>query len=192
VGGGGSNDQPPLSLETIARARVMGTEEPPRDLASFLTFALGGETFALPLRRAREIVRCDSVTRVPGMPAWMRGVMNVRGSVVPVIDLAPRIGRPPTVLGQRSCALLLDVDWEGETALIAILLQTFGRVFSIRESEVEPPPPFGTRLRADWLQGLVPDGAGFARVLDADRALSPAELLSEAPTAVQDTPKGPA
>ncbi|MBN2370798.1 MAG: purine-binding chemotaxis protein CheW [Vicinamibacteria bacterium] len=142
--------------------------------SSFLTFWIGGELFALPLDRAREIARCEAVTKVPNTPPCLRGVMNLRGTVIPVVDLAPRLDRSLTAIGARTCIVMLDVDWTGETLTMGLLVESVGHALA---AAVDEPPSFGTRLRAELLAGLVPVGESFAAVLDADRALSSQELL---------------
>ncbi len=148
--------------------------------ASYLTFWLAGEEYALPLARAREIVRCEAITKVPQTAAWLRGVTNVRGSVVPVIDLAPRLGRPETAVGARTSILLVEVDWVGDLLIMGVLIDAVGRVLTVAPEEVQATPSFGTRLRADLLSGLIPADGRFAAILDADRALAPKELLPRA------------
>jgi purine-binding chemotaxis protein CheW len=148
-----------------------------RPQASFLTFWIAGEEYAVPLERAVEIVRCESLTAVPQTPPWLRGVMNVRGSVIPVVDLGPRLGGGAVRLGQRTCALMLETDWSGEAVGMGLLVEAVGRVVSIAPEAIESVPAIGMRMRPDLLSGLIPVDGGFAPVLDADRVLSPGELL---------------
>jgi purine-binding chemotaxis protein CheW len=148
-----------------------------RPRVSFLTFWIAGEEYALPLERAVEIVRCESLTKVPQTPAWLRGVMNVRGAVVPVVDLAARLGSAEVPLGRRACALMIETDWSGESLGMGLLVEAVGRVVSVDREAVESVPTFGTRMRPELLAGLIPVDEGFAAVIDADRVLSAQELL---------------
>jgi purine-binding chemotaxis protein CheW len=151
-------------------------------LADYLTFWIAGEEYALPLARAREIVRSESITAVPDTPSWLRGVTNIRGAVIPVIDLAPRLGYSETPIDRRTAILLIEVDWIGDCIVIGLLVEAIGRVASTTLDEIEVAPPFGTRMRPNLLAGLIPVDGRFALILDADVALSPNELLPRAGT----------
>lgn len=148
-----------------------------RPRVSFLTFWVAGEEYALPLERAVEIVRCEALTAVPQTPPWLRGVMNVRGSVVPVVDLAPRLGGGEVALGERTCALMIETDWSGEAVGMGLLVEAVGRVVSVAPEQIESVPALGTRMRPELLSGLIPVDDHFAPVLDVDRVLSAGELL---------------
>ena len=163
-----------------------------RAKASFLTFWIAAEEYAVPLERAVEIVRCESLTKVPQTPPWLRGVMNVRGAVVPVVDLGPRLGGAEVILGARTCALMIETDWSGESLGMGLLVEAVGQVVSVDREAVQSVPTFGTRMRPELLGGLIPVNDGFAAVLDADRVLSPEELLpGETPVAVPSAPVQP-
>jgi purine-binding chemotaxis protein CheW len=158
------------------------SHEAPGSRASYLTVWIGGDEYALPLARALEVVRCEAITEVPNAAVWLRGVMSVRGSVVPIVDLAPRMRLPASPVGRRSCVLLIDVDWRGESATLGLLVEAVGRVLAVDPHVVEPVPSFGTRLRRGLLVGLIPAGERFALVLDVDRALSADELAPSGPS----------
>jgi purine-binding chemotaxis protein CheW len=145
--------------------------------SNYLTFWIAGDEYALPLARAREIVRCESITRVPHTPPWLRGVTNIRGSVIPVVDLAPRLGCDETLIGPRSAALLIEVDWTGDCLVMGLLVDAVGRVASLAADAIDDTPSFGTRMRPDLLQGLIQVDQRFALVLNVDAALSASELL---------------
>jgi purine-binding chemotaxis protein CheW len=146
-------------------------------LANYLTFWIAGEHYALPLARAREIVRCESVTKVPDTPAWLRGVTNIRGTVIPVIDLAPRLGSAETAAGQRTAILLIEVDWTGEHMVLGLLIEAVGQVAAVAPEAIGATPPFGTRINTRLLVGLMPVDGRFALILDIDAVLSAKELL---------------
>jgi purine-binding chemotaxis protein CheW len=148
-----------------------------RPPTSFLTFWIGGDLFALPLARAREIARCDAITKVPNTPPCLRGVTNLRGTVIPVVDLAPRFDRSLTTIGARTCIVVLEVDWTGESLTMGLVVDSVGHVSAIETEIVSTSSSFSTRARADLLSSLVPFGRTFAAVLDVDRALSAQEVL---------------
>jgi purine-binding chemotaxis protein CheW len=151
-----------------------------KPLASYLTFWIAGDEYALPLARAREIVRCESITQVPHTPAWLRGVTNIRGMVIPVVDLAPRFGCAETHIARRTAILLVEVDWTGDCMVLGLLVEAVGRVASMALDEVEVTPPFGTRMPPDLLAGLIPVDQRFALILNADAALSADQLQPRA------------
>lgn len=143
-----------------------------------LTFRLGGEEYAVPILRVREILQYEEVTRVPGAPPTIRGVLNLRGSVVPVVDLAVKFGLPPTEATRRTCIVIVEVEREGERTVMGVVCDAVSQVMELGEADVEPPPSFGTRVRTDFLHGMARVGSRFALMLDLDRLLSSAELLS--------------
>jgi purine-binding chemotaxis protein CheW len=164
--------------------------------AQYLTFHLGEEEYAVGILRVREILEYRSVTRVPLTPPWIRGVLNLRGSVVPVIDLAAKLGLAPTAAGRRTCIVLVEVleaadgpeaggreDFlagpEREATVLGILVDAVRQVVELLPGDVEPLPSFGTPVRIEYLLGMaklkVDDG--FALLLDLDRVLSTEELL---------------
>jgi purine-binding chemotaxis protein CheW len=146
-------------------------------ITSFLTFWIADEQYALPLARAREIVRCETVTKVPDTPPWLRGVTNIRGNVIPVVDLAPRLGCGETPCGRRAAILLIEMDWTGECMVLGLLVEAVGRVVGVAPAEIEAAPPFGTRIKPNLLAGVLPVNDRFALILDIDSALSANELL---------------
>jgi purine-binding chemotaxis protein CheW len=146
--------------------------------ADYLTFFIAGEEYAVTLEKVREVIPYDTVTRVPGMPAPVRGVTNLRGNVVPVIDLALKFRLPEIPLSARACIVLVEMEIEGAPSLMGLLTEAVGQVLSLAAGDLLPPPAFGAPIRTDFLQGMAQVGKKFALVLDIDRVLSPAELAS--------------
>lgn len=159
------------------------------EVMQYLTFQLGGEEYALGILRVREIIQWQEVTRVPTAPAAIRGVLNLRGSVVPVVDLGVRFGLGATEPTRRTCIVIVEVDGEGERTVMGIIADAVSQVMELGEGDIEPPPSFGTRVRMDYLRGMARLGDRFALVLDVDRLLSTAELLS-AGAAAAAAPEG--
>src|SRR3954468_22996091 len=106
----------------------------------YLTFSLMGEEYAVGILKVREILEYDVVTRVPKAPAWVRGAINLRGRVVPVVDLAVRFGQPPAEISKRTCIVILDVDMDGDTTVIGILADSVSQVIDLKPEETLPPP----------------------------------------------------
>ena len=144
----------------------------------YLTFLLGGETFAIGILNVKEIIEYGNVTTVPMMPDFVRGVINLRGAVVPVIDLAMRFSRPASPITRRSCIVLIEVEAEGEQYYIGITVDAVNEVLEIPGSEIEPPPTFGAKIRSDFIGGMGKIEGKFVIILDADKVLSVDEMAS--------------
>lgn len=142
----------------------------------YLTFVLSGETFAIPILGVKEIIEYEHVTNVPLMPAFIRGVINLRGSVVPVVDLAVRFGRNSAATSKRTCIVILEAHKNADGQDIGVVVDQVNAVLDILPSDIEPPPAFGTRIRADYIRGMAKIRERFVIVLDVDRVLSIDEL----------------
>ncbi|MEO9384480.1 chemotaxis protein CheW [Chromobacterium phragmitis] len=151
------------------------------EIRQFLTFQLVGETFAIGILRIREILEYVKPTSVPLMPPFIRGVMNLRGAVVPVIDLSLRFGREETGINRRTCIVIIEIEHEELWQLIGVLVDTVHEVLAIPDSEIEPPPQFGSKIRVDFISGMAKVDNRFVVLLDVDKVLSVGEmsLLSE-------------
>ncbi len=152
----------------------------------YLTFMIGGEEYAVSLLKVREIVEYRPVTRIPRMPAWVRGVMNLRGNVVPVIDLAIKFGQAPNEVGKLTCIVIVEIELDGEGTVMGVITDTVSQVIELKREDIETPPAFGTRVRVDYLLGMARSGSKFCLLLDTDAVLSVdelAELSTSLPTA---------
>ncbi|WP_437561205.1 chemotaxis protein CheW [Sorangium sp. So ce542] len=149
-------------------------------VSQYISFIIAGDEYALNIVRAREIVEHSRTSRVPMMPACVVGVMNLRGRVVPVIDLAVQLGLPPTRVSRWTCVLIVETELDGENTRLGLLIDGVGDVLTLSEDEIEPAPAFGAQARADQLLGLAKVGQKLVLLLDIDRILSPAELLASA------------
>jgi purine-binding chemotaxis protein CheW len=144
----------------------------------YLTFHLGTDEYALGILQVREIIGLDRVTRVPGVPAWIRGVINLRGHVVPVIDLALKFGLPRGDIDRRPGIVIADSALEGEQTVVGILVDGVGQVMDFLAEDLEPAPSFGTRIRPDFLRGLGKADRRLIPILDVDCLLTADELLA--------------
>ncbi len=142
----------------------------------YLTFWLGDEALALDIRNVREIIQHGPMTRVPLMPAFVRGVINLRGAVVPVIDLNARFGRPPAQVGKKTCVVIFDALRDGERTELGLMVDAVSEVVDLADDEIEPPPDFGTSVRRDFIQGLGKLGERFVILLEADKAFDMDEM----------------
>ena len=143
----------------------------------YLTFMIGGEEYAVSLLKVKEIIEYDVVTEIPKTPQWVRGVINLRGNVVPVIDLAVKFRLAPSVVGKLTCIVITEVECEGEATVMGIMADSVRQVIDLTPEDVEVPPSFGTRVRVDYLLGMARSGKKFCLLLDTEKVLSTEELL---------------
>jgi purine-binding chemotaxis protein CheW len=141
-----------------------------------LTFVVHGELFSLDIACVKEIIEYHAVTHVPLMPAFMKGVINLRGQVVPVVDLACRLGYGHAVIGKRSCIVVVEIEAEGEQHEFGMLVDAVSEVIEVAQADIEPAPSFGANIRADFIAGMVRRSKGFLVLLAIDRVLSLEEL----------------
>ena len=142
----------------------------------YLTFLLGGEMFAIAILNIKEIIEYGSLTEVPMMPSFIRGVINLRGSVVPVVDLSSRFGRSRTEVSRRTCIVIIEVENGDEKHDIGVMVDSVSEVLEIPRSEIEPPPAFGAKIRVDFMQGMGKVAGKFVIILNANKVLSVDEL----------------
>src|SRR2546430_13833918 len=143
----------------------------------YLTLMIGGEEYAVSLLKVKEIIEFDVITKVPKMPEWVRGVINLRGNVVPVVDLAVKLRQAPSEIGKLTCIVITEVECDGDAKVIGVMADAVSQVIDLRAEEVEAPPSFGTRVKADYLLGMARSGKKFCLMLDTDKVLSSEELL---------------
>jgi len=152
----------------------------------YLTYRLGEETFALDIGKVREVRDFTGVMKVPRTPAYMRGVINLRGSVVPVADLRLKFGMPQTENTKDTCVIITEVTVDGETLVLGALADSVQEVLDLDAGHIEPAPKIGAKLRTDFIKGMGKHGDRFIIILDIDRVFSADEIaLAEesAPTA---------
>lgn len=144
--------------------------------SQFLTFTLRGEVFAMDIRSIREVIQYGGITEVPLMPPTIRGVINLRGAVVPVIDLAARFGWSFTEINRRTCVVILELEQGDARTVLGIMVDHVSEVLDIAGEEIEAAPTFGSRLRSDFIQGVGKVGGKFVIILDVLHVLSIDEL----------------
>ncbi|MDP2824724.1 MAG: chemotaxis protein CheW [Sulfuritalea sp.] len=142
----------------------------------YLTFQLSGEMFAVGILNVREIIEYGQLTEIPMMPAFIRGVINLRGAVVPVIDLAARFGGKQTGIGRRTCIVIVEMQTEDGRHEIGIVVDAVSEVLEIAPGDIEPPPSFGTRIRADFIAGMGKVDGKFVIILGIQKVLSVDEM----------------
>lgn len=145
-------------------------------MLQFLTFGLGTDTFAIDVSKAKEILDFAEVTKVPQMPDYMTGVLNLRSSVIPVINTRLKFGMPDTDTTKDSCIIVVEVDVDGESVTVGIMADSVQEVLSIAPEQIEPPPRIGTKLNTDFIKGMGTLGKKFVIILDIDKVFSVEEL----------------
>ncbi len=135
----------------------------------YLTFELAHETFAVDVARVREILDFISITKVPRTPDFMRGVINLRGSVVPVVDMKLKFGMEETEKTVDTCIIVLEVAIEGETTIVGALADSVEEVLELEPDQIEPPPRIGMKLNIDFISGMGKLGEKFVIILDTDK-----------------------
>ncbi|HJV24366.1 MAG TPA: chemotaxis protein CheW [Aromatoleum sp.] len=155
-----------------------------------LTFMLGGEMFAVGILGVKEIIEYGSLTTVPMMPDCIKGVINLRGAVVPVIDLARRFAGPATQINRRSCIVIIETAADTHDGSnrqdVGIIVDAVSAVLEIPPDQIEPPPAFGAHIRADFIAGMGKLDGRFVIILNVDRVLSMDELATLAPSGGND------
>ncbi|HRE15820.1 MAG TPA: chemotaxis protein CheW [Rhodocyclaceae bacterium] len=144
----------------------------------YLAFMLGTEIFAIDILRIREIIEYNPPTPVPMMPPSLQGVINVRGAVVPVIDLAVRFGMPPTGVGRRTCIVIVEIEYQGAQHVLGLVVDKVNAVTEIRNEDIDNPPSFGTRINADFISGMARIDNQFVIVLNIARTLTIEEIAA--------------
>lgn len=142
----------------------------------YLTFMLGGEMFAIGILVIKEIIEYGGLTAVPMMPDSIRGVINLRGAVVPVMDLSARFGKAAGEVSKRTCIVIVEIEAHGEQQVVGMIVDAVNAVVEIASSEIEPPPTFGARISSDFIEGMGKINDRFVILLNANRVLSADEM----------------
>ena len=147
-----------------------------KEEAQFLTFLLGSEMFAIDILGIKEIIEYGNLTSVPMMPEFIRGVINLRGAVVPVVDLSARFGRSASAVTRRSCIVIIEAEGEEEKQDIGVVVDSVSEVLEIPAAEIEPAPSFGAKIRTEFIHGMGKVKDKFVIILDANKVLSVDEM----------------
>lgn len=152
-----------------------------REQKQYLTFLLADEECAVNILKVKEIIEYGTVTAVPKAPTWARGVINLRGAVVPVVDLAAKFGLEQKPVSKTTCIVIVETRFEDQDVLMGVIADAVSQVLELSEKDIRPVPDFGTRVRMDYLLGMAQLGRKFALLLDVDKVLTTEELngLSE-------------
>ena len=178
-----SSKQPSGEVAVKGRNELAGNASAGRP---FLAFRIADEVYAIDILRIREIIEYSLPTAVPMMPSSVRGVINLRGTVVPVIDLAVRFGRQVTAVGKRTCFVIVEAEHQGALLVLGLMVDGVNAVMEISAKDIEPPPSFGTRISAEFIEGMARVNGRFLMILDIERALSITEMAAVKSVAAVD------
>lgn len=142
----------------------------------YLTFKLGAEVFALEVKKVREVLDFTTITKIPRTPEFLRGVINLRGSVVPVVDLRLGFGLDSVEPTVNTCIIVVEVVMAQETIIVGALADAVEEVIDIDASEIQPPPRLGSAIQTDFIQGMGKRENGFLMILNIDRIFSTGEV----------------
>lgn len=149
-----------------------------KETSQYLTFRIGEEDFALDVSNVREILEFTTVTKVPKTPDYMRGVINLRGSVVPVLDMRLKFGLSETEKTINTCIVVVEVALDESKTVMGALVDSVQEVFELDPEQIEPPPRIGTKLKTEFIKGMGRKDDRFIILLDIDRLFSSEELAS--------------
>ncbi|MGD9506194.1 MAG: chemotaxis protein CheW [Syntrophobacteraceae bacterium] len=146
------------------------------DAGQYLTFKLGEEVFALDIAKVREVLDFTTVTKVPQTPDFMLGVINLRGSVVPVVDMRLKFGLSGMEKTVNTCIIIVEVEMDGEVVVLGALVDSVQEVIELETTQIEPPPRIGARLKTKFIKGMGKRDGYFIIILDIDRVFTTDEL----------------
>lgn len=150
---------------------------PIAEAGQYLTFSLGNEVYALGILNIKEIIDYGHLTDVPMMPSFVRGVINLRGSVVPVIDLKARFGKGFSDIAKRTAIVIIEAACDHGWQYIGIIVDTVNEVVDISQQDIEPPPSYGAEIHLDFISGMAKHGEGFIILLNVNRVLTADEMV---------------
>ncbi len=154
------------------------TENIVAETTQYLTFKLDEEVFALDIGKVREVLDFTSATKVPQTPDFMRGVINLRGSVVPVVDMRLKFGMAMTEKSVNTCVVITEVSMEGETMVLGCMADSVQEVMDLEPDQIEPPPRIGTKLNTEFIRGMGKHNDRFVMILDIDKVFMAEELAT--------------
>lgn len=165
-------------MNQIAPMSAKTTSTATQENQQYLTFLLNGEPFAIGILCIKEIIEYNGLTEVPMMPECIRGVINLRGAVLPVLDLAVRFGKKPGAVSKKTCIVIVEVKTGDTSHDMGVVVDAVNAVLEIPRSEIEPAPAFGAKIRTDFIEGMGKVNGHFVILLNVNEVLSLDELSS--------------
>ncbi|KAB1441099.1 chemotaxis protein CheW [Pseudodesulfovibrio senegalensis] len=152
------------------------SEEVLNDINQFLTFTLGREIFALDIGTVREVLELTSITKIPRTPGFMRGVINLRGHAVPVVDMRMKLGMSKGEDTVDTCIIIVEIEFDGEITVMGALVDSVREVFEMMPESIEPAPKMGAAVNAEYIRGMGRQDEKFIIILDINKIFSAEEL----------------
>jgi purine-binding chemotaxis protein CheW len=159
------------------------------EVRQYLTLTLDNELFAVDVAKVREVLDYTTITKIPRTPEYMRGVLNLRGSVVPVVDLRLKFGMSKTENKKNTCIIVLEIALEDEVIIWGALADSVQEVFEFEPEQIEPAPKFGTKFKAEFLRGIGKRDEKFIMILDIDRVFTTEEIAVVQETGQAEVPE---
>ena len=159
--------------------------ETPSGTIQFLTFHLDKETYAFDIQKVKEVIDVTKITKVPRMPDYLLGAINLRGSVVPVIQLCGKFGLPAGEKTVDTCIIIVETDLSGETITLGVMVDSIKEVLTLEKSMIDPPPRIGMRINTGYIKGIGKKGNDFIILLDINRLMSEEATLKNAETVTE-------
>lgn len=172
-----------LVVANVAKGQIAGLTNA---VQQYLTFILGKEVFAINILNIKEIIEYGNLTEVPKMPSFIRGVINLRGAVVPVIDMAARFDKPSAEITRKTCIVIIEVEHEETKQVVGVMVDAVNEVLDIEQGDIEPAPSFGANIRADFIDGMGKIEGKFVMILNVNKVLSVDEIAELAGTGRTD------
>jgi purine-binding chemotaxis protein CheW len=178
-----------MTRDALIDSRDQGAQQ-------YLTFHIAGESYGVSITGVREIIPYEPLTRVPTTPAWIRGVLSLRGGVVPVVDLAVKLGMPERPIGPSTCVVIAEIELDDRPAVMGLLTDSVDEVVELTPGQIETAPALPTHTRIEAIQGLARVGSKLVLLLDIEKALtatgppppSARPVANEVPAAARETP----
>jgi len=169
-------------MAAVTQAVECHPESPAPREGKYLTFTLHKEEYGIGILKIKEIIGMMPITSVPQTPEYIKGVVNLRGKVIPVMDLRLRFSMPAMDYTERTCIIVVEISGQAGTVQVGVVVDAVSEVLNIKSEDIEPTPSFGTKLNTDYILGLAKMGGGIKILLDITRVLSSEEamLLAEA------------
>ena len=147
------------------------------DQSQYLTVFVHDEEYAIGIMQVVEVIQYETLTRVPETPLWIRGVINLRGNSVSVVDLGVKFSFPESEITKRTCIVIAEIELEGEKTVMGVMADSVSKVIDLQPKDIEPPPSFGTNAQVDFLLGMGKVDDRFIMIIDLDRILSTEEVF---------------
>jgi len=166
-----------MQTETIERQEHTAAGIPAKE-GKYLTFSLAGEEYGIGILKVKEIIGMMNITPVPQTPEFVKGVINLRGKVIPVVDLRLRFSLEAAAYTERTCIIVVEVAGSGGSVMMGIVVDSVSEVLNIREADIENTPAFGVKLNTDLILGMAKAAGGIKILLDIDKVLSSEDLVA--------------